>query len=127
MAEQVELAILSGAEPPRHGLRSRVLTVDAVDDPVDLETVERPIDCRPRRLHRVALATEIARDTPADFETRPAQWHPGTDASDKSAGLPFLHHQHPDAVQRPVARHDRRVTPPGERVGDGFVVGGNET
>ena len=63
MAEQIELAVLFGAEPPRHGLRRRVFAIDAVDDAVELEGRERPVDRRPRRLNRITLAAKPVRDT----------------------------------------------------------------
>src|SRR3954454_9548326 len=55
MAEQFVLALLFSPEPPRHALRPDVLAVDAVDDMIQLEGGESPIDRRARRLDRVAL------------------------------------------------------------------------
>jgi hypothetical protein len=46
MAEQIGLALLFGPEPPRHGLRRRVFAVNAVDDPVEFEAGECPVDRR---------------------------------------------------------------------------------
>jgi len=60
MAEQVGLALFFGAEAPGYGLRRRVFLVDAVDDVIELEGREGPIDRRTRRFDSIALAAEIA-------------------------------------------------------------------
>src|ERR1700738_4032925 len=59
MAEQVDLVFLFGPEPSRDGLWRDAFAVDAVDDLVELEGRERPIDRCPRRLNRVALAAKF--------------------------------------------------------------------
>jgi hypothetical protein len=72
MAEQVDLVLLFGAEPPRQGLGRGVFAVDAVDDLVEFEVRERPVDRCPRRFDRITLAAKPAGDAPADFEARRA-------------------------------------------------------
>jgi hypothetical protein len=59
MAEQVEFAPLFGPDPPCHRLRRGVFAVDAMDDLVEFKGRERPVDRRPRRLNRVALAAKF--------------------------------------------------------------------
>src|SRR4051812_41089275 len=44
MAEQFDLAVLVGAQPSRHALGGDVLAVDAMNDPVEFEIGERPVD-----------------------------------------------------------------------------------
>src|SRR5664279_2047743 len=102
MAEQIELVFLAGAEPPRHGLRRGVFAVDAVDDPIDLETRERPVDRGPRRFDGVALAAKFAGNAPADLKARPARRKPRPDPSHEFAGAFFLDHEQAEAMQRPM-------------------------
>src|SRR4051794_29560335 len=83
MAEQFVLALLFSPEPPRHALRPDVLAVDAVDDMIQLEGGESPIDRRARRLDRVAFVPGLLGNAPADFEMRPPRREPGPDPSDK--------------------------------------------
>src|ERR1700733_11550979 len=66
MPEQIDLVLLAGAEPPRHGLRGDVFAIDAMDDAVDLEGREHQVDGRGRRPDGVAPAAKIAGDAPAD-------------------------------------------------------------
>src|SRR5258706_4903302 len=100
MAEQVGLALFFGPEPPCHGLRRRVFVVDTVDDPIEIEGRERPIDRRPGRLDCIALAAKFAGDSPADFKAWPTRRKPRSDPSDEfSAGF-FLDHEHAGTVQR---------------------------
>ena len=54
-------------------LRRDVLAIDAVDDLVDLEGRKRPVDRRPRRFDRIALAAKFVGDAPADLKARPAR------------------------------------------------------
>src|SRR5579859_72478 len=56
MAEQLDLALNGRPESPGHGLRGDVFRADGVDDPVDFETCEGPIDRGACRLDRVAPA-----------------------------------------------------------------------
>src|SRR3984885_4636095 len=102
MPEQIDLVLLAGAEPPRHGLRGDVFAIDAMDDAVDLEGREHPVDGRARRLDGVAPAAKIAGDAPADLEARPARRKPRPDPSDKFASALFLDHEHAEAMQRPM-------------------------
>jgi hypothetical protein len=127
MAEQIGLALLFGPEPPRHGLRRRVFAVDAMDDPVEFEAGERPVDRRPRRLDRIALAAKLTGDAPADFKTGPAWRKSGSYSPDEFAGGFFLDHKHADATQDPMSGHDGRIAPPDQLVGDGLSVGGDES
>ena len=69
MAEQVGLALFFSAEAPGHGLRRRVFVVDAVDDVIELEGREHPIDRRTRRFDSIALAA--ASDARS---RRPGRW-----------------------------------------------------
>src|SRR6266481_7931995 len=111
MAEQIGLALDFGPEPPCHGLGGDILTVDAVDDLLELEGRKRPADRRPRRLERVAVAAKLAGNAPADLKARPARWKPGSYPPDEfSAGF-FLDNKHAGAVQRPMSGHHSRVTP----------------
>ncbi len=68
MAEQVNLALLFGAEAPGHRLGRGIFAVDAVHDLIELEGRKRPVDRCPRRLERIALAAKLAGDAPADFK-----------------------------------------------------------
>src|SRR6266550_289687 len=112
MAEQVGLALLFGPEPPCHRLRCRVFEVDAMDDAIELEGRERPIDRRPRGFDRVTLAAKIIGDIPADFEARPPRRKPRPDPACEFSACPFLDHKHADAMQHPVPGHGGRVPPP---------------
>src|SRR5260370_12474305 len=69
MAEQVEFALLFRPKTPCHRLGRGVLAVDAVDDLVELEGRERPVDRRPPRLQPIALSPKLFPDAPADFKT----------------------------------------------------------
>src|SRR5258707_8281891 len=60
MAEQVDLVRLFGPEPSCHRLRRGVFLIDAMDNLVEFEGRERPVDRRPRRLQCVALAAKFA-------------------------------------------------------------------
>src|SRR5260370_35325153 len=62
MAEQVDLVLFFGAEPPCHRLRCGVFLIDAMDDLVEFEGRDRPANRRPRRLHRRALAAKFPQD-----------------------------------------------------------------
>src|SRR3981081_4636435 len=108
MAEQNDLAALFGAEPPRHGLRRRIFAIDAMDDFIDLEGRKRPIDHRPGRLDGVTLAAKFAGDPPTDFKPRPVLRTPWPDPPGEFARGFFLDHEHADAIQHPMPRHDRR-------------------
>src|SRR5712664_1578325 len=127
MAEQVGLALFFGPEPSGHGLRRRVFVVDAVDDLIKLEGRESPVDRRPRRFDSIALAAEIAGNTPADFKARPARRKPRPDPSSESSACFFLDHEHAHAMQRPMPGHDGRVPPPDQLVGYGLAISGDES
>src|SRR6266576_3620858 len=127
MAEQVDLALLFGAEAPGHRLRRRIFAVDAVHDLIELEGRKRPVDRCPRRLERVALAAKLAGDTPADLKARPARRKPGSYPPDEfSAGF-FLDSKHAGTVQRPMSGHHCRVAPSHQFAGGGLAIGGNES
>src|SRR5262249_50698608 len=79
---ELALALVLGAKPPRHGLRSEVGRIDAMDDAVEGEAGKHPVDRGARRLYRVALAAAFLRDAPADLEAGPARRIPGADAAD---------------------------------------------
>src|SRR5713226_5326696 len=109
MAEQVGFTLLFGPEAPRHRLRCRVFAVDAVEDPVQFEGRKRPVDRRPRRLERIALAAKLAGDAPADLKARPARRKPGSYPPDEFSTGFFLDNKHAGAVQRPMPGHHSRV------------------
>src|SRR5258705_12702173 len=111
MAEQAHLALLSGAEAPGHRLGRGILAIDAVHDLIELEGCKRPVDRRPRRLERIALAAKLAGDAPADLKARPTRRKPGSYPPDEvSAGF-FLDHKHAGTVHRPVTGHPGRLAP----------------
>ena len=56
--------------------------IDAMDDFVDLEGGKHPVDRRPRRFHRITLATVFPGDAPADLKTRPLRRRKWSDPSD---------------------------------------------
>src|SRR6478672_13430008 len=103
MAEQVHLALLFGAEAPGHRLGRGILAVDAVHDLIEFEGCKRPVDRRPRRLERVALAAKLAGDAPADLKARPARRKPGSNPPDEFSACLFLDDKHASAVQRPMS------------------------
>src|SRR5579863_1539388 len=127
VAEQLDLTFDGRAEASCHLLRCDVLRSDAMDDLVDLETREGPIDGGARGLDRVALAAKALGDTPADFKARPAFGEPWSDPPDIAACLLFLDHKQAEPVQRPMPGHDGCVPPADERVGDGVSIGRNES
>src|ERR1700676_4549151 len=90
MTEQIGLALLVGPEPSCHRLGGGIFAVDAMNDAVDLEGRERPVDRRARRFDRVALAAKVFRDSPADLKARPARRNPRADAADEGAARFFL-------------------------------------
>src|SRR6202043_1483676 len=118
MAEQVELPFNSGPEASCHALGRDIFAVDTVNDLLDLEIRESPIDRRPRGFGGIALAAKIAGDAPAYFKTRPARRTPRSHPPGEFAAALFLNYKHADAVQQPMPGHDRRVPPSDERVGD---------
>src|SRR5437764_8580075 len=127
MAEQVDLALLFGAEAPGDRLRRDVFAVDAVHDLIELEGRERPIDRCPRRLERVALAAKLAGDTPADLKARPARRKPGSYPPDEfSAGF-FLDSKHAGTVQRPMSGHHCRVAPSQQSPSRALAIDDNES
>src|SRR3954454_13550228 len=127
MAKQIELVLLFSAQPPSDRLRGGVLAIDAMNDPLQFEGRERPVDCPSRRLRRVSLAAKLASYTPADLKSRPARRKPGSHPSDEFSAGVFLDHKHADAVQHPMSRHDGRVAPSCQFGSDRFAVGGDET
>src|SRR6185437_12524299 len=126
MAEQVDLASLFSLEPPRHRLRGGVFAVDDMDDFVDIEGRERPVDRGARGLQRVTLAAKLPCNTPADLKARPARWEPRPHPPDVFSGLSFLDDEHTDAVQDPMPGQDRGVAPAYPGVGDRFSIRGDE-
>jgi hypothetical protein len=96
-----------------------------MDDAIEFEGRERPVDRRPRRFHRIALAAKFAGDAPADFETRPARRKPRPHPPDESSAGFFLDHEHAEAVHHPMPGHDGGVAPADQFVGDGLAVGLN--
>ena len=126
MAEQFDLAVLFGSEPPRHALRCGVLAIDAMDHPLDLERGESPVDRRARRLDGVTLALGFPGDAPADLEIRPGRRKPRPDPADEFSAAPFLDREHAGAVQRPVSGHDDSMSPAGHLVDHGIAVDGDE-
>src|SRR5258708_39349584 len=101
MAEQIELPILAGTEPPRDGLRRRILAIDGMDDFFDVEDFKYPLDRRPRRFQPIALAAKFRGDAPADFEAGPPRRKPRSDPPDKFSDRFFLDHEHAPPVQHP--------------------------
>ena len=126
MAEQVDLALLSA--PSRRATACDAEFSRSMQWMIrsSLEGRKRPVDRRPRRLDRIALAAKFLRNAPADFKTRPARRTPRPDPSGEFAARLFLDHEHADAVQRPMSGHDRRVAPADQRLGDGLAVGSDE-
>src|SRR5215212_2600959 len=104
------------AEPPRYGLRGRVLAIDAVDDPLQFERRKRPVDRGPRRFDGIALATEFRCHTPADLKPWPDRRLERADTSDKRAACLRFNHEHAEAMQHPMSGHDRGVAPAGHRL-----------
>lgn len=66
-----------------------------MDDLIDLEGGEHPVDRRPRRLHRITLTAPFAGDAPADLKARPRRRTPRPDASDILTARLFLDGEHP--------------------------------
>jgi hypothetical protein len=126
MAEQVDLAALCGPEPARHRLRWGVFAIDAVHDFIEFEGRKRPVDRRPRRLDRITLAAKIARDSPANLETRPARRKPRPHPADIVAGGFFLDYEHTHSMQHPVPGHHGRVAPSCQLGGDGLAIDGDK-
>src|SRR5258708_40013357 len=118
MTEQIGLALFFGPEPPCHRFGGGVVAVDAMDDPVELEGREDPVNRRPRCLDRVALAAKLFRNTPADFKARPARRKPWAYPPDKFAGGFLLDHEHADAMQDPMTGHDGGVALPVQLLGN---------
>src|SRR6266481_521565 len=127
MAEQVGLALFFGPEAPGYGLRRRVFLVDAVDDVIELEGREGPIDRRTRGFDGIALAAEIAGNAPADFKARPARRKPRAHPANESSAGFFLDHEHARAMQRPVPGDDGCVPPADQLVGHGLAIDGDES
>src|SRR6266481_4540855 len=127
MAEQVGLALFFGPEAPGYGLRRRVFLVDAVDDVIELEGREGPIDRRTRRFDGIALASETAGNAPADFKARPARRKPRAHPPNESSAGFFLVHEHAGAMLRPVPGDDGGVPPAGQLVGHGLAINGDES
>src|SRR5918999_3140127 len=98
----INFAIPPRPQPPRDGLRRCVDGFDAMNDLVDLEGREHPVDRCPRRFHRVALAAVFAVDAPADLKTRPPRWAPRPDAADIAAARVFLDGENYGNVPRPM-------------------------
>ena len=73
----------------RRSCDGALLAIDAVDDLVDLEGREHPVDRRPRRFHRITLAAEFVGDAPADLKARPPRRRPRPDAADITCRLDF--------------------------------------
>jgi hypothetical protein len=73
-----------------------------MDDAIDLEARERPVDRGTRRFDGVALAAKFAGNAPADLEAGPAGWKLRPDPPDKFAGAFFLDHEQAEAMQRPM-------------------------
>src|SRR6202048_2136956 len=59
--------------PPRPDLRVQVFAIDPVDDLIEFEIRNCPVDRRPPRLDGVALATKFLCNAPADLEARPGR------------------------------------------------------
>src|SRR5712672_3443675 len=114
------------AEPPRYGLRGRVIAIDAVDDPLQFERRKRPDDRSPRRFDGIALATEFRCNTPADLKPRPDRRVERADPSDERAACLLFDNEHAEAMQDPMSRHDRGVAPAGHRLRHRLTVRGNE-
>jgi hypothetical protein len=98
-----------------------------VHDLIELEGRKRPVDRRPRRLERVALAAKLAGDTPADFKARPARRKPRSNPPDEFPAGFFLDNKHAGTVQRPMSGHHGRVAPSRQFAGGGLAIGGNES
>src|SRR6185437_11025395 len=97
-----------------------------MDDPVEFERRERPVDRCPRCLDRIPFAAKLLRDSPADLEAWPRGRKERTDTSGECPGRFFLDHEHADAMQHPMSRHDRGIAPAVHRIGDRFAVGRDE-
>src|ERR1700730_6988661 len=111
MTEQIGLALLVGPEPSCHRLGGGIFTVDAMNDAVDLQGRERPVDRRARRFDRVALARKVFRDSPAHRQAGPARRKSLADAPDEGGARFYLDYEHARAVQPPMPGHDGRVAP----------------
>src|SRR6185369_4326494 len=127
MAEQHRLALRMRAKPPRYGLRGRVLAIDAVDDPLQFERRKRPVDRGPRRFDGIALAPEFRCNTPADLKPRPDRRIERADPSDERAACLLFDHEHAEAMQHPMSRHDRSVAPAYHRLRHRLAVRVNES
>src|SRR4051794_5606293 len=99
------------AEPPRYGLRGRIIAIDAVDDPLQFERRKRPVDRGPPPSGGIPLATKSRRNTPAAPQRRPARRIKRADPSDERAACLLFDHEHAEAMQPPMSRHDRSVAP----------------
>ena len=94
---------------------------------VDLESRKRPVDRRPRRLDRIALAAKLLRNAPADFEARPTRRKPRPHPADVFAATTF---PRPRTCPQPCSAQCPAITAalrqPTSSLGNGLAVGGDE-
>ena len=97
--------------------------INAMDDLVGLEGRKYPVDRRPRRFHRVALAAVLPGDAPANLKAGPARRRPRPDASDIFAARFLLDGEHAEAMQRPMPGDHRGVAPAAQLACNRLAVG----